>query len=171
MKSFSKIIASVVVTISAASHGMAKANNYAALKASVAEKNIVEVAQEAGNFKTLLQAATAAGLTDTLANTDNLTVFAPTDEAFAKIPAATLDALLKDTSALSDVLTYHIVGAKVPASVAVTLTEATMLNGKKVTISYDGQDLFINDAKVIAKDIQAKNGIIHVIDTVLLPSN
>jgi uncharacterized surface protein with fasciclin (FAS1) repeats len=66
---------------------------------------------------------------------------------------------------------YHIVGAKVPASVAVTLTEATMLNGKKVTISFDGQDLFINDAKVIAKDVQAKNGIIHVIDTVLLPSN
>ena len=138
---------------------------------NVTEKNIVEVAQEAGNFKTLLQAATAAGLADTLANTDNLTVFASTDEAFAKIPAATLDALLKDKSALRDVLTYHVVGAQVPASVAVRLTEATMLNGKKVTISFDGQDLFINDAKVFAKDVQVKNGIIHVIGTVLLPSN
>ena len=171
MKSVSKIIASVVLAISAASYGMANDNTYAVPKSSVAEKNIVEVAQEAGNFNTLLQAATAAGLADTLANTENLTVFAPTDEAFAKIPSAILDALLKDKSTLRDVLTYHIVGAKVPASVAVALTEATMLNGKKVAISFDGQDLFINDAKVIAKDIQAKNGVIHVIDTVLLPSN
>lgn len=171
MKSVSKIIGSVVLTISVASYGIATANTDAVPQASVAEKNIVEVAQEAGNFKTLLQAATAAGLADTLATTDNLTVFAPTDEAFAKIPAATLDALLKDKSALRDVLTYHIVGAKVPASVAVTLTKVTMLNGIKVTLRFDGQDLFINDAKVIAKDIQAKNGVIHVIDTVLLPAN
>jgi len=171
MKSVSKIIASIALTMFAASCSTAKSETEAAPKASVAEKNIVEVAQDAGNFKTLLQAATVAGLADTLATTDNITVFAPTDEAFAKIPAATLDALLKDTSALRDVLTYHIVGAKVPASVAVTLTEATMLNGKKVTVRFDGQDLFINDAKVIAKDIQAKNGVIHVIDTVLLPAN
>jgi uncharacterized surface protein with fasciclin (FAS1) repeats len=171
MKLVSKIIASIVLTLSAASCGMARANTDAVPKASVTEKNIVELAQEAGNFKTLLQAATAAGLADTLANTENLTVFAPTDEAFAKIPAATLDALLKDIPSLRDVLTYHVVGAEVPACVAVTLKEATMLNGKEVTVRFDGQDLFINDAKVIAKDIQAKNGIIHVIDTVLLPSN
>ena len=171
MKSVSKVIASIVLTMTAVSCGMSKSDPEAAPKASAPEKNIVEVAAEAGNFKTLLQAATAAGLADTLATTDNLTVFAPTDEAFAKIPAATLEALLKDKPALTDVLTYHVVGAKVPASVAVTLTEATMLDGKKVTVRYDGQDLFINDAKVIAKDIQAKNGIIHVIDTVLLPSN
>jgi uncharacterized surface protein with fasciclin (FAS1) repeats len=171
MKSVSKVIASIVLTMVAASCGMSKSEPEAAPKASVAEKNIVEVAAEAGNFKTLLQAATEAGLADTLATTDNLTVFAPTDAAFAKIPAATLEALLKDKAALTDVLTYHVVGAKVPASVAVTLTEATMLDGKKVSVRYDGQDLFINDAKVIAKDIQAKNGIIHVIDTVLLPSN
>ena len=171
MKSVSKIIASITLTMFAASCGMAKSENEAAPNASVAEKNIVEIAQEAGNFKTLLQAATVAGLADTLATTDNITVFAPTDEAFAKIPPATLDALLKDIPSLRDVLTYHVVGAQVPACVAVTLTEATMLDGKKVTVRFDGQDLFINDAKVIAKDIQAKNGIIHVIDTVLLPSN
>jgi uncharacterized surface protein with fasciclin (FAS1) repeats len=169
MKSVSKIIASVGLIMFAASCGMTKSSNDATRSPEVVEKNIVEVAQESGNFKTLLQAATAAGLADTLATTDNLTVFAPTDEAFAKIPAETLDALLKDTPALRDVLTYHVVGAKVPASVAVTLTEATMLNGKKVTVRFDGQDLFINNAKVIAKDIPAKNGVIHVIDTVLLP--
>ena len=171
MKSVSKIIVSIALTMFAASCGMAKSETEAAPNASVAEKNIVEIAQEAGNFKTLLQAATVAGLADTLATTDNITVFAPTDEAFAKIPPATLDALLKDIPSLRDVLTYHVVGAQVPACVAVTLTEATMLDGKKVTVRFDGQDLFINDAKVIAKDIQAKNGIIHVIDTVLLPSN
>jgi uncharacterized surface protein with fasciclin (FAS1) repeats len=80
-----------------------------------------------GNFKTLLQAATAAGLANTLATIDNITVFAPTAEAFAKIRAATLDALLRDKPALTDVLTYHVVGAKVPASVAVTLTESTIV--------------------------------------------
>ncbi|MEI6397239.1 MAG: fasciclin domain-containing protein [Pseudomonadota bacterium] len=169
MKSVSKIIASIALTMTAASCGMAKSDTEAAPKAREAEKNIVEVAQAAGNFKTLLQAATVAGLADTLATTDNITVFAPTDEAFAKIPGATLEALLKDIPALRDVLTYHVVGAKVPASVAVTLSEATMLDGKKVTVRFDGQDLFINSSKVIAKDIHAKNGIIHVIDTVLLP--
>jgi uncharacterized surface protein with fasciclin (FAS1) repeats len=169
MRSVSKVIASIVLTMLAASSGMAIASIDSASSESCEGKNIVEVAAEAGNFKTLLQAATAAGLADTLATTDNLTVFAPTDAAFAKIPAATLDALLKDKAALTDVLTYHVVGAKVPASVAVTLTEATMLDGKKVSVRFDGKDLFINDAKVIATDIQAKNGIIHVIDTVLLP--
>jgi transforming growth factor-beta-induced protein len=133
--------------------------------------NIVEVAQAAGNFKTLLAAASAAGLADTLATTENITVFAPTDAAFAKLPAGTVEALLNDLPTLRNILTYHVVGAKVPASVAVTLTEATMLNGKKVAIRLEGSDLFINNAKVIVTDIQAKNGIIHVIDAVLLPAN
>ena len=171
MKSVSKIIASITLTMFAASSALANSVSNSEFLESCSQKNIVEVAAEAGNFKTLLQAATVAGLADTLATTENLTVFAPTDEAFAKIPGASLEALLKDIPALRDVLTYHVVGAKVPASVAVTLTEATMLDGKKVTVRYDGQDLFINDAKVISTDIQAKNGIIHVIDTVLLPSN
>jgi len=169
MKSVSKILALIALPVLAASCGAANPKAEAKLTEDSTAKNIVEVAQEFGNFKTLLQAATAAGLADTLATTDNITVFAPTDEAFAKIPAATLDALLKDKPALTDVLTYHVVGSKVPASVAVTLTEATMLDGKKVSVRFDGHDLFINNSKVIAKDIQAKNGIIHVIDTVLLP--
>jgi transforming growth factor-beta-induced protein len=169
MKSVSKVFALIALPVLAASCGAANPRVEARLEESAATKNIVEVAQESGNFKTLLQAATAAGLAETLATTDNLTVFAPTDEAFAKIPPATLEALLRDIPALRDVLTYHVVGAKVPASVAVTLTEATMLNGKKVTVRFDGHDLFINKSKVIVKDIQAKNGIIHVIDTVLMP--
>lgn len=169
MKSVSKILALIALPVLAASCGAANPRAEANLKEDSTAKNIVEVAQEFGNFKTLLQAATAAGLADTLATTDNITVFAPTDEAFAKIPAATLEALLRDKPALTDVLTYHVLGAKVPASVAVTLTEATMLDGKKVSLRFDGHDLFINNSKVIAKDVQAKNGIIHVIDTVLLP--
>lgn len=107
-------------------------------------------------------------MANTLATTDKLTVFAPTDEAFARIPAATLDALLRDKPALTDVLTYHVVGAKVPASVAVTLTESTMLDGKQVSLRFDGRDLLINNSKVIAKDIQAKNDVIHFIDRPLI---
>ena len=140
------------------------------VQAKTEERNIVEVAQAAGTFNTLLKAATAAGLAETLATTDNLTVFAPTDDAFAKLPAGTIEALLKDIPTLRDILTYHVVGAKVPASVAVTLTEATMLDGKKVNIRLEGKDLFINNAKVIATDIAAKNGVIHVIDAVLIPA-
>jgi uncharacterized surface protein with fasciclin (FAS1) repeats len=133
------------------------------------QRNIIEVAESAGSFKTLLAAVSAAGLTETLATTQNLTVFAPTDAAFAQLPEGAVEALLKNIPALQNVLTYHVVGAKVPSKVAVGLTEATMLNGQKVEIRFDGQDLFINESKVIVKDIPAKNGIIHVIDAVLLP--
>lgn len=132
-------------------------------------KNIIEVARDAGQFNTLLAAVEAAGLTETLATSENITVFAPTDAAFAALPDGTVDGLLRDIPTLTAVLTYHVVGAKVPASVAITLPKADTLNGKEISLRFDGTDLFVNQAKVIMKDIEASNGLIHVIDSVLLP--
>lgn len=169
MNFLGKAVSLVAMGILVSSCGMAQSKISNDSRSITEQRNIVEVAQDSGNFKTLLAATQAAGLVETLATTDNLTVFAPTDEAFAKLPEGTVDALLKDLPALKNVLTYHVVGAKVPSSVAITLTAATMLNGKTVAVRFDGRDLFINDAKVIVKDVQAKNGVIHVIDSVLLP--
>jgi uncharacterized surface protein with fasciclin (FAS1) repeats len=133
-------------------------------------KNAITVAEEAGQFKTLLAALDIAGLTETVRTTPNLTIFAPNDEAFARVPAKALNDLLANPEALKDVLLYHVVGAKVPAKVAITLLEAEMLNGKKVNISFTAPSLLqINDSLVIAADIDAGNAIIHVIDHVLLP--
>jgi transforming growth factor-beta-induced protein len=132
-------------------------------------KNIVEVAQEAGQFNTLLAAASAAGLAETLATAQDITVFAPTDDAFAKLPEGTVESLLAQPEVLKNILLYHVVGAKVPASVAVGLTEATMLNGDKVEIRLEDGKLFLNSSQVIVTDIPASNGVIHVIDAVLIP--
>ncbi len=169
MKFLAKVISVVALGMAMSSASFAESNSAKEIKGKCEKRNIVEVAAAAGSFKTLLAAAQAAGLAETLATTQNLTVFAPTDDAFAKLPEGTVEGLLNDIPALRNILTYHVVGAKVPSSVAVTLTEATMLNGQKVSVRYDGQDLFINDSKVVVKDIPASNGIIHVIDTVLLP--
>ena len=134
------------------------------------KKNIVDIAVSSGKFKTLVTALDAAGLVETLKGAGPFTVFAPTDDAFAKLPAGTVEGLLKDIPALKNILLYHVVaGAKVKAEVAVTLKEATMANGGKVDIEFDGTDLFINQSKVIVTDVEASNGVIHVIDTVLLP--
>jgi transforming growth factor-beta-induced protein len=132
-------------------------------------KDIIETAQDVGQFQTLLAAVDAAGLTQTLKETQNLTVFAPTDAAFATLPEGTVEALLADIPALTNILTYHVLGAAVDSATAVTLTEATALNGGKLSIRFDGVDLFINESKVIIRDVKASNGIIHVIDAVLLP--
>jgi uncharacterized surface protein with fasciclin (FAS1) repeats len=164
---FKSVMSTIAFSAMVSACGLAQSKSKSDTKGE--ERNIVEVAQASGNFKTLLAAAEAAGLAETLATTNDITVFAPTDEAFAKLPPGTVEGLLKDIPALKNILTYHVVGAKVPATVAVTLTEATMLNGEKVTVRFDGKDLFINDSKVIATDVQAKNGVIHVIDAVLLP--
>jgi len=135
--------------------------------------NIVETAVAAGTFNTLAQALTATGLIDTLSSADEqFTVFAPTDDAFAKLPEGTLDALLADPDTLSDILLYHVIsGATVDSTTATSLagSSATMANGDDVAISLDNGNLLINDATVIAADVLASNGIIHVIDTVLLP--
>ncbi|MDE3270499.1 fasciclin domain-containing protein [Pseudoalteromonas sp. G4] len=133
---------------------------------------VVDVAVNDGNFTTLVAALEATGLDETLANTDgNFTVFAPTDAAFELLPEGTLDALLADTDTLTDILTYHVIGSKVDASAAISSagSKVEMVNGDYVGLSLDGDSLLVNTVTVTATDIMADNGIIHVIDAVLMP--
>ena len=132
--------------------------------------NIVDTAIAAGSFKTLVAAVTKAGLVDTLKGAGPYTVFAPTDEAFARVPKATLDALLNDKEKLTAVLTYHVVPGKIPASAVVKQTSATTVNGKTLPIQVNAGKVIVGGANVVKTDIAASNGIIHVIDQVLLPS-
>jgi uncharacterized surface protein with fasciclin (FAS1) repeats len=136
-----------------------------------AEKDIVDTAVSAGQFKTLASALDAAGLVETLKGDGPFTVFAPTDEAFAKLPAGTLENLLKpeNKDQLVAILTYHVVPGKVEAADVVKLNEAKTVNGKMVNIKVKGDTAMVNDAKVTKADIAASNGVIHVINTVLLP--
>jgi uncharacterized surface protein with fasciclin (FAS1) repeats len=131
--------------------------------------NIVEVAVGAGNFKTLVAAVTAAGLGETLSGTGPFTVFAPTDDAFAKLPAGTVDGLLKDIPALTKILTYHVVAGKVMAADAAKLTSAKTVEGSDLKIDAS-HGVKINNATVIKADVDASNGVIHAIDTVLMPA-
>jgi uncharacterized surface protein with fasciclin (FAS1) repeats len=123
----------------------------------------------AGSFKTLAAALEAAGLVDTLKGDGPFTVFAPTDEAFAKLPAGTVEGLLKDPKALSYILLYHVVPGKVMAADVVNLTAADTALGKPISIKVEDGKVFINGAQVTATDIAASNGVIHVIDSVILP--
>ena len=134
--------------------------------------DIVDTAAEAGTFKTLLTAAEAAGLVSTLKSDGPLTVFAPTDEAFAKLPQGTVANLLKpeNKDQLAAVLSYHVVAGKVMASNVVGLDQATSVQGDTIDITVDGSNVMVDAANVIATDIQASNGIIHVIDSVILPN-
>ena len=134
---------------------------------SVQAKDIVDTAVAAGNFKTLATALTAAGLVDTLKGPGPFTVFAPTDEAFAKVPKADLDALLKDKAKLTAVLTYHVVPGKVMAA-DVNAGKVKTVQGSDLTVSTMG-GVKVDNANVIATDIVADNGVIHVIDSVLMP--
>ena len=134
---------------------------------SAQAKDIVDTAVGAGTFKTLASALTAAGLIDTLKGKGPFTVFAPTDEAFAKIPKADLDALLKDKAKLTAVLTYHVVPGKVMAADVKAGTVKTV-QGSELTISTAG-GVMVDGAKVTATDIVADNGVIHVIDSVIMP--
>ncbi len=129
---------------------------------------IVDVAAEAGSFTTLLAAAEAAGLVETLSGEGPLTVFAPTDEAFAALPEGTVEGLLADTDALTAVLTYHVVAGAVMSGDLSDGMSAATVNGADITIGV-GDAVTVNDATVIAADIEASNGVIHVIDSVLLP--
>jgi uncharacterized surface protein with fasciclin (FAS1) repeats len=141
----------------------------ASLGASAAEKDIVETAKAAGNFETLLTAASKAGLVDTLKGDGPFTVFAPTDEAFAKVPKDTLDALLRDEAKLKEVLLYHVVKGKVMAADAARLDSAKTAGGRSIRITSRDGKVMINQAGVTKADIPARNGVIHVIDAVLLP--
>ena len=139
--------------------------SFAALSAQA--KDIVDTAVGAGNFKTLAAALTAAGLVDTLKGPGPFTVFAPTDEAFAKIPKAQLDALLADKAKLTSVLTYHVVPGKVMAK-DVKAGKVKTVQGSELTVGTAG-GVMVDGAKVTATDIVADNGVIHVIDSVVLP--
>jgi len=134
---------------------------------SVQAKDIVDTAVGAGTFKTLATALGSADLVPTLKGKGPFTVFAPTDEAFAKIPKADLDALLKDKKKLAAVLTYHVVPGKVMAA-NVKAGKVKTVQGSEITITTTG-GVMVNNAKVIKTDIVADNGVIHVIDTVLMP--
>jgi len=132
-------------------------------------KDIVETAVAAGSFSTLAKALEAAGLVETLKGEGPFTVFAPTDEAFAKVPKETLDALLADKEKLTAVLTYHVVPGRVMASDVVKLESAKTVQGSSLSI--DASDgVKVDGAKVVKADVMAKNGVIHVIDAVIMPN-
>ena len=156
-------IALVVVVLTAALAGTATA------APTAAKPNVVQVATSAGQFKTLVALVKQAGLAGAL-STKTVTVFAPTDAAFAKVPTATLAKLKKDRALLRRVLLYHVVAGRVPAAKAVTLTQAKTLEGSSLPIEVTGSTVTVGGAKVVKTDIAARNGIIHVIDRVLIPA-
>lgn len=141
------------------------------MMAGTPKKDIVDTAVAAGQFNTLAKALQAAGLVDTLKGTGPFTVFAPTDAAFAKLPAGTVEELLKpeNKSKLVAILTYHVVAGEVKAGDVVKLTSAKTVNGDPLKITTMNGNVMINDANVVKADILCSNGVIHVIDTVLLP--
>ena len=131
--------------------------------------DIVDTAVAAGNFSTLVTAVKAAELVDTLKSEGPFTVFAPNDAAFAKIPAADLNALVADKAALTNVLTYHVVAGKVMAADVVNLTSAKTVQGQELSIEVKDGKVFVDGAEVIATDIVTSNGVIHVLDSVVMP--
>ena len=133
------------------------------------KKNIVDIAVEDGRFKTLVAAVQAADLVETLKGKGPFTVLAPTDDAFNKLPAGTVEGLLKDIPALKNILLYHVISAKAMSSDVVKMTSATTVQGTDVSIKVEDGKVKINEATVIIPDIEASNGVIHVIDTVILP--
>lgn len=162
----------VVIKDIVASNGIIHVIDAVLAPPSAGPGTIVEVAAANGSFTTLLTAVQAAGLTGALLDPSaDLTVFAPTDQAFAAIDGAALEALLQDQAALTDVLTYHLYQGQVDSTTAISLdgSDVEMLNGNTVSVSVNDGNLFINDAQVIIADVQANNGIIHVIDAVLMP--
>ena len=160
--------ATVTATDIEASNGIIHVIDQVILPESI--EDIVQVAQGAGIFNTLLAAVEAAGLTEVLRGDGPFTVFAPTDEAFGAVPADALAALLADTEALAAVLTYHVVPGEVKAAEVLSSPSLTTVNGAEAMISIDGEGLpRIDDAVITATDIDAKNGVIHIIDKVIFP--
>src|SRR5689334_6892915 len=141
--------------------------------AGSAQMDIVDTAVAAGSFKTLAAALQAAGLVGTLKGKGPFTVFAPTDEAFSKLPAGTVESLLKpeNKEKLKAILLYHVVSGDVTAAQVVKLSSATTVNGQDLKLTVNGGTVMVNDAKVLKADVPASNGVIHVIDTVLLPKD
>lgn len=139
------------------------------VKSKSSKKDIVTTAVDAGTFKTLATALTEAGLVEALKGEGPFTVFAPTDDAFAKLPEGTIETLLNDKETLKKILLYHVVSGEVTSKEVVNLTNAETLSGKNVNIKINNGTVMINDAKVTGADVMASNGVIHVIDTVLIP--
>ena len=166
LNSTSKIIATDILAKNGAIHII----DTVLMPPEEANETIVGVAKNAGIFTSLLDSAAKAGLVETLESDGPFTLLAPTDEAFSKLPAATLDSLLKGIPRLKDLLLYHVLKGQVPSSEVVKLDEAEAMNQQNLYISLKGDNVFINEAKVTQTDIKAKNGIIHIIDTVLVPS-
>ena len=164
MKKFAMILACVAMGLVAFGSSVAKSQ--------AAEKNIVEIAAGNPDFSTLVAAVKAAGLAETLSGKGPFTVFAPTNAAFDKLPKGTVETLLKpeNKAKLAAILTYHVVGAKVLAADAVKLDKAKTVNGASFTIEVKDGSVLLNDStKVVKTDILASNGVIHVIDTVIMP--
>jgi uncharacterized surface protein with fasciclin (FAS1) repeats len=136
-------------------------------------KDIVDTAVSDGNFKTLVAAIQAAGLAETLNSKGPFTVFAPTDEAFNKLPAGTVETLLKpeNKEKLRSILLYHVVAGNVTAAKVMKMSSAKTLDGQELNLMFNDGTVMVNDAKVIKADVMASNGVIHVIDTVLIPKN
>ncbi len=161
-----KLFTALTLTVSFAFLSIAHAGHHGM------KKDIVDVAAANGSFNTLVAAVKAADLVTTLKGDGPFTVFAPTDEAFAKLPKGTVEMLLKpeNKDKLAAVLTYHVVAGKVMAADVVKVDSAATVQGQKVMVKVEGGNVMINKAKVVMADVKASNGVIHVIDTVLLPS-
>ena len=166
MKRFVFLSAILVLVASPALAGSCSSSH-----AKVASADIVGTASSAGDFNTLLAAAKAAGLVETLQSDGPFTVFAPTDEAFAKLPEGTVESLLADPDALREILLYHVVPGKVLAADVVSLKSATTVQGSDVEIVVASGGVRINDANVVQTDFETSNGVIHVIDAVILPTS
>lgn len=149
--------------------GCAMSGKQTAEPAAMPAKDIVDTAVSAGSFNTLVAAVKQAGLVDTLKSKGPLTVFAPTDEAFAKIPKDQLNAILADKALLTKILTYHVVAGKVMAA-DVKPGPVKTVQGSNMTVSMDGGNVMVDKAKVLKTDIAASNGVIHVIDSVIVPN-
>lgn len=160
-KTMVAVVSLAVVALVATSTLPANAGGY--------KKDIVDTAVAAGSFETLVAAVKAAGLVETLKGEGPFTVFAPTDEAFGKLPEGTVEALLKDKDKLTAILTYHVVAGKVMAADVVKLSSAKTVQGQEVEIKAGSNGVMIDNATVIKTDIETSNGVIHVIDTVILP--
>lgn len=168
MKATTRIALALICTLSLVAAGTAVAGDHGKHD-KTAGKDIVDTAVDAGSFNTLVTAVKAADLVGALKEEGPFTVFAPTNEAFAKIPQAQLEALLKDKAALTQVLTYHVVPGKVMAADVVKLSQADTLQGEPVKIVVQDGKVMVNGAEVIKTDVECTNGVIHVIDTVLMP--
>ena len=148
---------------------LAGSNSMDASKDASSAADIVDTAVAAGNFQTLVSAVEAAGLVDTLKGEGPFTVFAPTDEAFAKIPQEQLESLLENKTQLTAVLTYHVIAGKVMSTDLTDDMAVATVQGENVTINLDEGSVMVNDAKVVQADIECSNGVVHAIDTVLMP--